>query len=351
METKETYVKVGRLNPDKPIVVYSGSMIQQNHGEKPFGHGYVLWDVKNRSATHQEVHNDYGYYTITVRNGKCVSDLSLLPNKARLRVKVFNTTAAETKVIIADIRKRTSITDLNVTRCDAISEAKKFDRDNRFNFGDVSKTEVQNQLIEDYLSRNFVVSDEQIKTILEINKEVNGKLEVKEVLRNCVWKPKKFEFGNMFSYGEGNVVDFTNMKSVMGLFASNALNPRENSSDERGVDMRIVHDDDGGEWIKVIITNDMEELVLMSGSAQNEQVGVPSSVCAPRTARSTSHHTLPLPHSPHHRTRNLQRSMSEGYLSTWRAETRREVNRLMEQAADEVTANLHLPIPPFTQVC
>jgi DNA repair exonuclease SbcCD ATPase subunit len=197
-------------------------MIQQNHGEKPFGHGYVLWDVKNRLADHHEVHNDYGYYTITVRNGKCVSDLSLLPNKARLRVKVFNTTAAETKTIIAGIRKKTSITDLNITRCDAISEAKKFDRDNRFNFGDVSQTSVQNELIEDYLTRNFVVTDEQIKTILDINKEVNGKLTVKEVHRNCVWKPKRFEFGNMFSYGAENVVDFTNMKSVMGLFASNA---------------------------------------------------------------------------------------------------------------------------------
>ena len=52
METKEKYVKIRRLNPDKPIVVYSGSMIQQNHGEKPFGHGYVLWDVKKREALH-----------------------------------------------------------------------------------------------------------------------------------------------------------------------------------------------------------------------------------------------------------------------------------------------------------
>lgn len=222
METKETYVKMRRLNPTKPIVVYSGSMIQQNHGELPKGHGYVLWDVEKRKPNHVEVHNDYGYYTITVRDGKCVSDLDSLPNKARLRVKVYNTTAAETKTIIADIRQKTSITDLNVTRCDAISEAKKFDRDNRFNFGDVSQTSVQNELIEDYLRRNFVVTDEQITTILDINKEVNGKLSVKEVLRNCIWKPKKFEFGNMFSYGDTNVIDFTKMKSVMGLFASNA---------------------------------------------------------------------------------------------------------------------------------
>ena len=82
--------------------------------------------------------------------------------------------------------------------------------------------QVQNDLIEDYLKRNFVVDDEQIKTALDINKEINEKLVIKEILRNCIWKPKRFEFGNMFSYGENNVVDFSKMKSVMGLFASNA---------------------------------------------------------------------------------------------------------------------------------
>lgn len=222
MEDKTTYIKVKRRNANKPVVVYSGSMIQQNHGEKPQGHGYVLWDLPKREHTHHEVHNDYGYYTIEVRDGECVSDLDRLPKKARLRVKVYNTTATETKEIIADIRKRTSISDLNVTRCDAISEAKKYDRDNKFDFGDISSLQVQNDLIEDYLRRNFVVDDDQVKTALDINKEVNGKLVVKEVIRNCIWKPKKFEFGNMFSYGPDNVVDFTNMKSVLGLFASNA---------------------------------------------------------------------------------------------------------------------------------
>ncbi len=222
MEDKESYVKIKRHNGQKPVVVYSGSMIQQNHGEKPFGHGYVLWDLRSRTHKHKEVFNEYGYYTIEVRDGKCVSDLDKLPKKARLRVKVFNTTATETKEIIAEIRKKTSITDLNVTRCDAISEAKKFDRDNKFDFGDISLVQVQNDLIEDYLRRNFVVDDDQVKTALDINKEINDKLVVKEVLRNCIWKPKKFEFGNMFSYGDGNIIDFSNMKSVMGLFASNA---------------------------------------------------------------------------------------------------------------------------------
>ena len=215
MDEKEKYIKIKRLNSNKPVIVYSGSMIQQNHGELPHGHGYVLWDVKKRKHKHHEVCNDYGYYTITIRDGNCVSDLNLLPKKARLRVKVYNTTAAETKEILADIRKHTSITDLNVTRCDAISEAKKFDRDSQFNFGDVTQTSVQNDLIENYLTRNFVVEEEQIKTALDINREVNGKLAIKEILRNCIWKPKIFEFGNMFSYGDGNIIDF----SIMVLFS------------------------------------------------------------------------------------------------------------------------------------
>ena len=168
-EKKTKYVKVTRWNRDKPIVAYSGSMIQQNHGEKPYGHGYVLWDVKSRTGEHHEVKNEYGYYTIEVRNGKCVSDLSSLPKRARLRVKVFNTTAAETKLILADIRKETNITELNVTRCDAISEMKQFDRDNKFNFGDCTNVGHQNKFIEDYLVRNLRIIYPLLIMCLKIN--------------------------------------------------------------------------------------------------------------------------------------------------------------------------------------
>ena len=33
---------------------------------------------------------------------------------------------------------------------------------------------------------------------------------------------KKFEFDNMFSYGENNVVDFTKLNGIIGMFAPNA---------------------------------------------------------------------------------------------------------------------------------
>ena len=134
------------------------------------------------------------------------------------------------------------------------------------------------------------------------------------------------------------------------LFSSNP-NPQVSPSHEGKVEMRILYDDEGGEWIKVININDMVELTPPACLGAESGVTAASLVSTQHKTRPTSHHTLSLPHSPHHRKRTLTRSMSEGFISSWRAETRREVDLLMEQAADEVTANLSLPMPPFTQVC
>jgi DNA repair exonuclease SbcCD ATPase subunit len=58
--------------------------------------------------------------------------------------------------------------------------------------------------------------------VCKINKELNASLTKDDTSRNIRWKPIKFEFSNMFSYGEKNVLDFTKLEDVYGLFAANA---------------------------------------------------------------------------------------------------------------------------------
>jgi exonuclease SbcC len=43
-----------------------------------------------------------------------------------------------------------------------------------------------------------------------------------DVNRGVNWQVKKLEFDNMFSYGEDNVVDFTKLSGIVGMFAPNA---------------------------------------------------------------------------------------------------------------------------------
>ena len=67
-----------------------------------------------------------------------------------------------------------------------------------------------------------MVDDSVTKEIFKINKELNGQMNQVEVARNLRWKPIKFTFGNMFSYGPDNELDFENCKGTYGLFAANA---------------------------------------------------------------------------------------------------------------------------------
>jgi exonuclease SbcC len=55
-----------------------------------------------------------------------------------------------------------------------------------------------------------------------INTDINNRIVQEEVHRNIHWKPIKFTFSNMFSYGENNKIDFSKVGGLMGLFAPNA---------------------------------------------------------------------------------------------------------------------------------
>ena len=52
--------------------------------------------------------------------------------------------------------------------------------------------------------------------------QLNTNIPDADVQRNINWKLKRFEFSNMFSYGEDNVVDFTKLNGIIGMFAPNA---------------------------------------------------------------------------------------------------------------------------------
>ena len=206
------------LNKEETIS-YCGSLVQQNHGEG-LDHGYLLWDVPKRKSTYIPIINDYGYYTLDINNG-VVPDADDMPKKARLRVRVANTSATELKKALAIIHDKYGVVEMSVTRTDALYSTERV-RNKTINVGDISNTDVQYQLIVDYLNANHIVDDETLIKIKNINESLNRDLPEEEVYRNVNWKLKHFEFSNMFSYGENNIVNFTKLNGIVGMFAPNA---------------------------------------------------------------------------------------------------------------------------------
>ena len=208
-------------------VAYAGSMVQQNHGEMLENHGYLLWDIPTRTFTEHHLHNDYGFLTIDVVNGEIpqwVHDEidTKLPKNPRLRLRFTNTEASEMKLRITELKELFNVAEVTVTRTDTIGQLKTNSKLNKNIVGNVKDETFQNQLIRDYLERQFLLEDSDLDKISEINKEINHRIDDSELAENILWLPKTLEFSNMFSYGEGNKVRFENAQGVIGIFAPNA---------------------------------------------------------------------------------------------------------------------------------
>jgi len=205
------------LNDEKTIA-YPGSLIQQNHGEA-LDHGLLVWDLKTSSAEFVQIHNDYGYVTLEVEDTNIVNAPIRMPNKPRIRIKFKDTSAADMKKLIANLRNRYDVQDITIQRS---STGLTTNSNTSISIGNVRDVEYQNTLLSDYIATTFPqATAEEMDAIRHINRTVNSKLPAVESVRHMTWHPVSFEFDNMFSYGELNTIDFTNLKDVCGLFAAN----------------------------------------------------------------------------------------------------------------------------------
>jgi DNA repair exonuclease SbcCD ATPase subunit/DNA repair exonuclease SbcCD nuclease subunit len=208
-------------NESKPIIVYAGSMIQQNHGEDLKGHGFLMWDLKRKVYKHYELKNDYGFYTIEINKGKLVTDISDIPKKVRIRTLCCESIPSQVKEIINEVKNKCDIIETTFNRIDEPTSDLTLKSGQIFDIHNIFDVDYQNKLIEEnLLSKN--VSTDLVYKVKELNKIINLEIPKDKAPKNIRWKPKVFEFDNMFSYGEGNVIDFTKLKGTIGLFAPNA---------------------------------------------------------------------------------------------------------------------------------
>ena len=94
----QTYSAENKL----PAIAYPGSLICQNYGEA-LVHGILIWNVQNRTSKFVDIHNDYGYYTVYVEDGK-YSIKDTLPKNIKLWFKIKNTTTGQLKQILSELQ-------------------------------------------------------------------------------------------------------------------------------------------------------------------------------------------------------------------------------------------------------
>jgi DNA repair exonuclease SbcCD nuclease subunit/ABC-type lipopolysaccharide export system ATPase subunit/predicted nucleic acid-binding Zn-ribbon protein len=201
-------------------VVYAGSIIQQNYGESTHGHGFLVWDVDSMTYDAYDIHNPYAYYTVDVVDGSFNSNIQV-PSTARVRLRILDSGIYDTKRLIYDAKSAFGVFDVTVIRRQSIIT-------NTYESSDVTATDlsdinVQFNMILDYIKETSDVNAADIETLRNLHTTIHDTLNLSDSTIFRKWIPIRFEFENMFSYGTSNVIDFTNLSGLIGVFGPNAI--------------------------------------------------------------------------------------------------------------------------------
>ena len=205
-------------------VYYAGSTIQQNHGEED-DKGFSIWTINSKddwNIEHFTLQNPRPFITIELtRTGK-IPRKAAVPANARLRLVSDNNLPLDVMRKAVDVAKHKfkpeSISFLNRA---AGKRGDVEELTDGLGMQNLRDPEVQQELISEYL-KGYEVKPDMLSTIYELNSKYNQKVEAKEdVSRNINWSLTKFEWSNLFNYGEGNSIDFQNINGITGIFGKN----------------------------------------------------------------------------------------------------------------------------------
>lgn len=215
--------KTNQILDTEGRVRYPGSTIQQNHGETN-DKGFLLWDIQSKddfTCKHVQIDNPKPFITVELTKSGRLPKNTKIVEGARLRLVCNHSIPLDKLRKAVDVAKTkfqpSSITFLNK----AIDKGSVSDVTGELVQEDLRDTAVQEGLIKKFL-KDYDVNSETLSRVHELNKKYNIIAEENEtVKRNINWRLKTLEWDNLFNYGEGNKVDFTDLAGIVGIFGKN----------------------------------------------------------------------------------------------------------------------------------
>tara|TARA_R100000008_G_C3584321_1_gene170973 strand:- start:161 stop:2974 length:2814 start_codon:yes stop_codon:yes gene_type:complete len=216
-KTNQTLDKKGKVR-------YSGSTVQQNHGETN-DKGFLLWDIldkENFTCEHHVLLNPKPFVTVNLTpKGRLPNKLNIVPGSRLRLISENNLPLDSVRKAIDAAKSRFSPESLTYLSRSAGQRGNVEDITNTLVQEDLRDVVVQEELIEEYLS-DYQPEAATLKNVFDINKKYNNLAEQdEEVIRNVNWKLKKLEWDNLFNYGDSNSINFENLNGVVGILGKN----------------------------------------------------------------------------------------------------------------------------------
>jgi DNA repair exonuclease SbcCD ATPase subunit/DNA repair exonuclease SbcCD nuclease subunit len=212
----------------KPWIAYPGTPIQQNYSEQ-LEHGYLLWNIKNSSEWNVETRqlpNPKPYVTIDWQGSleDTLVAAKKFPKSSRFRIRA-NVQLTQDEVHVLSETLKTSMLATEVTyksdyqidkqtvKAGTTSLVKK----------DLRSIDVMTKLLKDFYKENDFIDKNFDKTTDLMKNYLSAVSTVEDIARGSKWTLRQMQWDNLFSYGEGNVIEFDNLRGIVGIFGPNRV--------------------------------------------------------------------------------------------------------------------------------
>lgn len=233
--------RVDKDGNTKAWMAYPGSLIQQNFGESETK-GFLVWDIASRdewNVSFHELENRAPFITIPWKGSVAETIKKVLDErgkKAFLPGARFRVTSLQT---IPPLEARKLVHELKEVRS-ASEVAFKYEQVSRMEHVTTDTLKISKKgLRQDpdtvvQLYRNYVTAHElnynfDKEKLTEAENLIRGYMnklsanDFETVASDINWSIKSFNFDNLFRYGEGNHVNFSNLEGIVGIFGPNRI--------------------------------------------------------------------------------------------------------------------------------
>lgn len=213
------YVMLGDIHKTQVLdrqrrIAYPGSYPKQSYGEGLSG-GFFLWDIDS-ATKHKlqfiELPTVSPFYTTTADRAL---EEPFAPG-ARIRIQCDGLDAVTKKRLTEQVRAKYQA--IEVKLVDASTAAPKI-------ADKIEAEELRSIPTQEALLREFVkdknLTPAQMDKLVALNKAATDALPSDDVVRNVRYAIESLTFDNLFSFGAGNVLDFTKLKGVIGVQGKN----------------------------------------------------------------------------------------------------------------------------------
>ncbi len=204
-----------------PLVAYAGSLVQLNFGQQIYKHGILVWKLDQNKVQSIQIQNDYAYYNIIVQNGQIVDIPEIKAKHPRIKLKYYQTNSSKLKQIQQKLKQIYQIDQIMLYKMSQQLQVK--GSNFIYNLQDINNTQYQQKILKQYIQHvKYNINNQDLQNIFQINRELNKLYKSKKLVQNQnIWSIQKLQFDNFFSYGQNNVIQFSEHKGAIGIVGQN----------------------------------------------------------------------------------------------------------------------------------